>query len=494
MSQSAHAYAYLRPSAVLDGAAGRRLALETSGGATPLGAAAHPRFFAGFLAEPAPAAAALLAVADVAAARYYQPQLRASLDPVVTANGDRLRFESFSGCCGVYARLDVLAAGLDGDEIGHGTTNVDVNNPLREALSRIGRAEPLHLAVGPDALEVTTFDGPVVEKKVPLPERWLRGFAETQVTAAGFDLRAELPAAEAVRFLRSLPRGGGRAGARTALWVVAAGRTLRPTTRPVPGAVCLPGPERLAALQRVLRHALALRVYGPVAGDGPAASAWEVVLPGMRLTLTLSPDASRGFSGEGGVLGALATDTAEPDADLVAALLAWEPRIEVADLAEQSGLTPARVRAALTRLGTGGQIGYDAAEAAYFHRQLPYDAGRAEDRNPRLRAARALVAAGAVRQESGALATVTVDDHVQRVRTDAAGALGCTCLWWAKYRGGRGPCKHVLAVGMVREAALRGGAPESGAVEGGAAGSGAVESGTAVGGAGHDGILREGAR
>ncbi|WP_327682910.1 SWIM zinc finger family protein [Kitasatospora sp. NBC_00458] len=492
MSQSAHAYAYLRPSAVLDGTAGRRLALETSGGATPLGAAAHPRFFAGFLAEPEPAAAALLAVADVAAARYYQPQLRASLDPVVTANGDRLRFESFSGCCGVYARLDVLAAGLDGDEIGHGTTNVDVNNPLREALSRIGRAEPLHLAVGPDALEVTTFDGPVVEKKVPLPERWLRGFAETQVTAAGFDLRAELPAAEAVRFLRSLPRGGGggRAGARVSQWVVPAGRTLRPTTRPVPGAVCLPGPERLAALQRVLRHALALRVYGPVAGDGPAASAWEVVLPGMRLTLTLSPDASRGFSGEGGVLGALATDTAEPDAELVAALLAWEPRIEVAELAEQAGLTPARVRAALTRLGTGGQIGYDAAEAAYFHRQLPYDAGRAEDRNPRLRAARALVAAGAVRlEEGGGLATVTVDDHIQRVRSDAAGAVGCTCLWWAKYRGGRGPCKHVLAVGMVREEALRGGPAGDGAVR-----RGAVRDGAGQDGSGQDGMLPEGAR
>ncbi|MFB6891107.1 SWIM zinc finger family protein [Kitasatospora sp. NPDC056327] len=474
MSQSAHAYAYLRPSAVVDAGAGRSLALETSGGAGPLGTAAHPRFFAGFLAEPAPAAAALLAVADVAAARYYQPQLRASLDPVVTANGDRLRFESFSGCCGVYARLDVLAAGLDGDEIGHGTTNVDVNNPLREALTRIGRAEPLHLAVGPDALEVTTFDGPVVEKKVPLPERWLRGFAETQVTAAGFDLRAELPAAEAVRFLRSLPRGGGRAGARVAQWVVPAGRTLRPTTRPVPGAVCLPGPERLAALQRVLRHALALRIYGPpVTADGaPAASAWEVELPGMRLTLTLSPDASRGFSGEGGVLGALATGTAGPDADLVAALLAWEPRIEVAELAEQAGITPARVRAALTRLGTAGQIGYDVAEAAYFHRQLPYDTGRAEAANPRLRAARALVAAGAVRlEEGGATALVTVDDHVQRVRTDTGGEAGCTCLWWAKYRGGRGPCKHVLAVGMVR--AER--AAEAGRAAGAAADAGVRE-------------------
>ena len=38
--------------------------------------------------------------------------LRAA-DPVVTSNGDRLRFESFSACCGVYARLDVMAAGLD---------------------------------------------------------------------------------------------------------------------------------------------------------------------------------------------------------------------------------------------------------------------------------------------------------------------------------------------------------------------------------------------
>ncbi|MFJ2188328.1 SWIM zinc finger family protein [Kitasatospora sp. NPDC087861] len=450
MTQSAHAYAYLRPSAVLDGADGRHLDLATSGGATPVGAVANPRFFAGFLADPAPAAAALLAVADVAAARYYQPQLRASLDPVVTANGDRLRFESFSGCCGVYARLDVLQAGLDGDDIGHGTTNVDVNNPLREALTRIGPADPLHLAVGPDALEVTSFDGPLVEKKVPLPQRWLRGFAETQVVAAGFDLRAELPAAEAVRFLRSLPRGGRSVG-----WVVPAGRTLRPTTRPVPGAVCLPGPERLVALQRVLRHALALRVYGPVAA-GPAASAWEVVLPGMRLTLTLSPDVSRGFSGEGGVLGALATGAAEQDAELVAVLLAWEPRIEVADLAEQSGLSPERVRAALTRLGTAGQIGYDTAEAAYFHRQLPYDADRAEAANPRLRAAQALVAAGAVRLEpGGTTAVVTVDDHIQRVRTDEAGRLGCTCLWWAKYRGGRGPCKHALAVGMVRDAARR---------------------------------------
>ncbi|MFC9464488.1 SWIM zinc finger family protein [Streptomyces coelicoflavus] len=457
MTRSLQAVAYRRPSVLESAADGRRLGLETSRGATPAGAVDHPQFFAGFLTSPQKASAALLAVADVAAARYYQPQLRASLDPVVTGSGDRLRFESFSGCGGVYARLDVLEAGLDGGEVGHGTTNVDVNDPLREALSRIGADDPLHLRVGPEELAVTTLDGPVVEKKVPLPDRWLRGFAEAQVIAAGFDLRAELDAAEAVRFLRALPRGGG-SGAAGPRWVVPSGRSLRPTTRAVPGAVCLPGPQRLVALRRVLRHATALRVYGPAVAPGSAAtasataSAWEVLLPGMRLTLTLSPDAARGFSGEGGVLDALATDEAAGDAELVSVLLAWEPRIDIVDLAAASGLSAERVRAALVRLGTSGRVGYDTAEAAYFHRELPYDAERVERHNPRLRSARALVAAGAVALD-GPVGTVTAEDgHVHRVREEA-GVLTCSCLWWAKYRGGRGPCKHALALRMVRRGA-----------------------------------------
>ncbi|MEU6539995.1 SWIM zinc finger family protein [Streptomyces sp. NPDC047000] len=475
MTRSLQAVAYRRPSVLESAGSGRHLGLETSRGATPSGPADHPRFFSGFLTDPQPASAALLAVADVAAARYHQPLLRASLDPVVTGNGDRLRFESFSGCGGVYARLDVLAPGLDGGEVGQGTTNVDVNNPLREALSRIGSDDPLHLRVGPEELAVTTLDGPVVEKKVPLPDRWLRGFAEAQVIAAGFDLRAELPAAEAVRFLRTLPRTAGRGAAAGPHWVVPAGRTLRPATRPLPGAVCLPGPARLEAFRRVLRHATALRVYGPaVTGAAATASAWEAVLPGMRLTLTLSPDTSRGFSGEGGVLHALATPEAAEDAELIAVLLAWEPRVDIADLAAASGLTAERVRVALVRLGTSGRVGYDTAEAAYFHRELPYDAARVERHNPRLRSARDLVAAGAVRVD-GAIGTVTAGDgHVHRVR-DQAGVLSCSCLWWARHRGGRGPCKHALAVRIVR----RGGAGEHARIPDGAAHAGGDGSGAA---------------
>lgn len=451
VTASVLSYEYLRPSAVRESGGSRTLALETSGGAAPAGAPAQPRLFDGFLTAPTAAAAAVLTVADVAAARFDQ-SASASLDPVVTAGGGLLRLESFSGCCGVYARLDILPAGLDGDDIGHGTTNVDVNPPLRRALAVLGGLDPLHLTVGPDQLEVRTFDGRFVEKRVPLPRRWLRGFAEAQVLAAGLALRAEVPAAAAAALLRALPRPTIRSGAPTTRWVVPEGRGLRPASRPAPGAVCLPGVERLALLQPVLRHATAVRLYAPASTDEkPAAVAWECRLPGMRLVLMLSQDAYRGFSGEGGVLNDLATGTTADDAaDLLCELPAWEPQVKVAELSRRAGLPSDRVRAALTLIGASGQIGYDLAEETYFRRQLPWSAGDAEANNPRLGAARALVADGAVRLER-AQALVGRGDQVNIVRTDDARQLSCTCAWWARYRGGRGPCRHALAVRIVQD-------------------------------------------
>jgi hypothetical protein len=165
----------------------------------------------------------------------------------------------------------------------------------------------------------------------------------------------------------------------------------------------------------------------------------------------LSPDAYRGFSGEGGVLNDLAAGAAAEDAaDLLCELPEWEPQVKVPELSRQAGLPSDRVRAALTVLGASGQIGYDLAEETYFRRQLPWSAGDAEAFNPRLGAARALVADGAVRLD-GAQALVGRGDRVNIVRTDAAGLLSCTCAWWARYRGGRGPCRHALAVRMVQD-------------------------------------------
>jgi hypothetical protein len=316
---------------------------------------------------------------------------------------------------------------------------------MRDALAGVGGGEPVHLRVGADEVTVRTLDAMATERKVALPERWLKGFGEVQVAAAGMSPRAELSAVEARRFLRGLPRD-----ARGPLWAVPAGRGLRLSPRPAPGAACLSGPERLRVLDPLLRFATGLRAYGADGLDGfsPTASAWELACADARFTVVLSPEASRGFSGEGGVLTDLAGVPPE-DADLVAVLLGWEPRVDLDRLAAAAGMPAARAAAALTRLGVAGRVGYDLAEGGYFHRELPYDPAALAALHPRLPAARALLEAGAV-TVTGNGARVRSGDVEHRVRFSPDGRHRCTCPWWGKHQGGRGPCKHVLAAELAR--------------------------------------------
>jgi hypothetical protein len=442
-------YSYARPSELTFADGRADLMLATSGGWTAAGPAAHPVFFDGFLGHPEQASAALLAVAKVARTRFYMPPgmvaaiLRAA-DPVVTSNIDRLRFESFSACCGVYARYDALPGSLDGDVLDTGTTNVDFTPPMRDALARIGGLEPLHLQVGEDVV-VRTLDAEVIEKKVPLPERWLKGFAEVQLASATVTPAFEVTASEARRFIRSLPSTGSR----KPVWVVPAGRGLRITTRPSPDGVSLSGLDRLKPLEPLLRFARSLRAYTAPHDAQGATGVWELELDDARLVLALSPEASRGFSGEGGVLWDLADGQSADDADLISALLAFEPRIDIPRLAAESVLDEERVARALGRLGAAGRVGYDAAEAAYFHRELPYDPERLATMHRRLRDATALVDAGVVRLD-GTTAYVRSGDTEHVVRRIDDGDR-CTCPWYAKHKGSRGPCKHVLAADLIRK-------------------------------------------
>lgn len=442
-------YRYAIPSQVRRADNSSVLLLGTSGGTTTEvteGPALHPYLFKGFLTQPAPAAAGMLACAAIARARYYTPWSviwKMITDPVVTSNDDRLRFESFSGCCGVHARLDLLPDALDEAPRASGTTNVDFNQPMRAALASAAAGGPVLLSVGTDEVAVTTMQGSVAERKVPLPRRWLKGFGEVQALAVGMTLVAELAGPDALRFIRGIPRRASRP-----LWAVPAGRTLALTASPRPGAACLAGPHRLAELGPLLRFARGLRVYSPAvdAQSLPVPSAWELDLGTARFTLTLSPENVRGFSGEGALLETLADDGVTADAELMGVLLAWSPRIDIGRLSAEAGLPPERTLLALTRLAASGRVGYDLAEQAFFHRELPFGPA-VEKLHPRLAEARALIASGAVTPHDGG-ASVRSGDAEHRV-TFAAPHDTCTCPWWGKHRGTRGPCKHVLAARMV---------------------------------------------
>lgn len=426
----AHVYRYPFESQL----AGPRLAVAPElRGTTP-----EPWFFCGRLAEPERVAQLLAVLHDVVRTRFFRPLLPSMLDPVLTANDGVLRFEGFSACASVYARVDLGEEGVNASVFRRGTTNVDFGTPMRAALNRIRAADPVELAIGVDAVQLASPHGTVVERKVKLPLRWIKGFSETSAIGPRLVPRFVVDGAEALRFLRSLPRS---AGSGFTAHVVPAGRGLRASASPSRDAVPVRGIERLRLLERVAPTARRLWV----AFDAQTgATHWRIETATASLSLLLSPDLHRGLSGEGQVLSELADPAWATHLSRVRAALRWQSVLDTGTIGAEIGVSAEAARGALAALGSRGLVGYDAAAGAYFHRELPFDLERVADLHPRLLDARRLVAEGAVRLDGPQIAWVrgTHTEHHVRLRPDGD---RCTCEWWAKHQSERGPCKHVLA-------------------------------------------------
>lgn len=435
MPALAHHYRYLEPSSLTATPKGAELCLATCGAAGE-----HPHFFRGQVREPRLIADLLLTLMAVVRNHFWQPR-PVLLDPVVTASEPCLRFEGFSGCCGVYVRVDVAAGAFDAEIHGRGTTNVDFNDPMRVALARLGDDEKVGLAVGREGVELERTAATVVEKPVRLPTRWLKGFSEVQAYQPGLRLRHECSGAQARRFLRSLPsRGADRVG------VMAAPSGLRLSTMAPAGSVPVGGIQRLRVLEPVAGRIRGLRLW---ADAEAGTTGWELEFNQARLFLMLSPELRRGFSGEGQALGTLAGGDWEAAMARVRAELRWQAELDPAAIAVRTGLAVAQVSAALTALGTRGLAGFDVTSQRFFHRELPFALDRVETLQPRLLDARRLIAEGKVVAVPGLPEghlefTVQGTEVHHYVRLRESGDK-CSCPWFSRHQGQRGPCKHILA-------------------------------------------------
>ena len=447
------AYRYRGRSALHERAAGPQLAL-----ATFLGQVQNPYFFEGRVTRPRLTAELLRSLMDVVRARFHIPaamlaRILAAADPVVTCNDERLRFEAFSGCASTYARIDFMPEAVETPSFGRGTTNVDFHAPLIAALARVRDSDRLSLAVGAKSVELKRNDEQIVEKKVALPVRWLKGFVEVQAYQPRLLPVHELTGVEALRFLRSLPR---MKTSKHAIYVVPAGRGLRLSQQAAKEGVRVGGLERLRVLEGLASQATTMRVYGD---EDSGTSGWELDFGVARFHLVLSPDVWRGFSGEGQALTRLADKSWERALPKVQKALAWQAVIDEEGLSRQTRLAPPQIRSALAALAARGLVGYDLASGTYFHRELPFDLALVDKLQPRLVAAKKLLAAGGVKPAAKARVRGASDEleylvagsgALHRVRISEESSR-CTCPWYAKHQGQRGPCKHVLAVQMFAD-------------------------------------------
>ncbi|HVT44158.1 MAG TPA: SWIM zinc finger family protein [Thermoanaerobaculia bacterium] len=421
--------------------AGYGLRLATSG--TQEDANESPYFFEGRLARPDELSDMLLVLSELVRSRFYIPGAMRQIDPVVTSSEAALRFEGFSSCCGVYGRADFTGEAFESGIRSPGTTNVDFNSPMRGALGRLRTGGEARLAVGAEEVKLASeASGSVVEKKVKLPHRWVKGFTEVQAYLPRLRTSLEVSALEAQRFLRALPRGGAP---KEASWVVPSGKSLRLSKVASRDGVKVAGTDRLRLFEPIAGRAKRMRVWSD---EETGVSAWELIFETGRMWIALSPDISRGFSGEGQVLTQLAAGEWEGAVHRVRAELRWQSMLDVEEVASRAGLTREEVGAALAVLSARGLVGYDSAASGYFHRELPFDLSKVEQLHPRLKDARAIVAAGALRwQERNGVAGEcfvrgTEVEHVVRLTENED---RCTCRWFSRNQGERGPCKHILA-------------------------------------------------
>ena len=402
-------------------------------------------FIRGELANPYLTAQQMLLVARVAGTRYYVPpamvaRLIREADPVISCDGETTRMESFSPCCGVYARLDLSDKALIGEKQ-MGTTNVDFNQPFKDALSKIGRDSQVEFSASNTEVTLLSDDvGEAKEKKVDLPERWFRGFAEVQHLLSQMDQVEEISKPIFLRFLNTLThKNSAKEQAHLEFTKSGIRKSLKPNK--AKSTITVGGASRLKLLTHLIPHSKSIQLCY----SQQHQSVCVIVDFGeSRFHLAISPYLCRGFSGEGQLLRDLVSEPGESDVAKLGDYLQRHPNSSQAAVAK---VLSEDHQAALSVLSVRGMIGYDNYSQSWFYRKLPFDSLGKE--NPRLAGAKKLVDSGAV-DLGKTSAKVKSQSTIYQVDWADDGSYNCNCPWHLKTQGEQGPCKHILAVMLDR--------------------------------------------
>ena len=402
-----------------------------------------PCFFWGKLNSPYLVARNFLTLSKVVAANYM-PNGSALRDPVITAGGNKLRLEAFSSCCSVYAKIDLLSDVLDGEFLQQGTTNVDFNTQMITALSQIKKNENVFFSIGKKEVVLQKNNESVVEKKVSLPLRWIKGMATVQLLSAEMKKAVTLDKLQMQLLFRSIPNGSVKDDYFLSF------RGKRPSLSPIrtPNSICIGAIHRLKLADSLLNLSSSLSIYTV---DSENAIAFQFQMKGMRFTLMLSRSFWRGFSGEGNSLENLIEDIPNEWLEKLDTYAKINEEFSLKDDVIKD-LSYSDFKNVATRLSAMGLLGFDLEEQVYYYRKLPFKLSRIESLNPRYKNALKIIKKGDYNlldsQEetivevkgSGILHKTIISETQSR----------CTCTWYATHQNNRGDCKHILVAKILK--------------------------------------------
>jgi len=426
------------------------------------------------------------------------------LDPVITVHRDRIFFEAFSQDQSAYVSLIVDPAVFEPiGEVVTGTTNIDFTAWLWGALGEMRTSRSTTFRVGPDGFEVRTSSaGGRFEKKVELPETWVRGFLQVQAAMGLPGTRIGVKPIDLLSAVRFLRLSKAKVSPRGLRYEFEPGQDARLVLEPWERVVPFEGAEhnytglkttrvwgrrRLKLIEGLLPFAERVDIY--LKGRA-LPSFYAVKLPGMTFLLGLTGWSGSGFTSTGGF--DLLAEAAAGNDNLLEpalALLRERQHASIDDVATALNIDKVTASRVLVRLCRQGRTMFDVETRHYRHRDLfetPADEAIYFPPDRRQELASQCIAEGKVSVAS------CVAEETKKVRSfkdpnsgeakqkivreityrdwRIIGAAGdqdpveivvndtgriifgrCTCPHFAEHLMNQGPCEHMLALYKASE-------------------------------------------
>ncbi|MDS0524726.1 hypothetical protein NNC19_03475 [Clostridium sp. SHJSY1] len=151
------------------------------------------------------------------------------LDPVITVHKDQVSFEAFSLDESTYGCLSIDMNEFELlQEPSLGTTNIDFSAKLAKEIQRFRTYNDVKLSVNPGGFTVDTGIIPeYVEKKIDLPETWIKGFNQVSSAASLGGIDLELAPIDIYDICSFLRRHKEQKGPRYMKWILDPGNAIR---------------------------------------------------------------------------------------------------------------------------------------------------------------------------------------------------------------------------------------------------------------------------